>query len=346
MKTVKTLKHKAIIFTAGTLLSLGASGCESIYDKTQDCDPYYYLSFVYDMNMDYADAFSAKVNSVEVYAFDSETGELAGKFMDSGAALAQEGYKMRVDLQPGKSYDFIAWCGLENNEGHFKLSDNITTAEDILCRMDRQKSSDGSAFQNINLHPLFHGKVSAKFEDIPGDHVFNVPLIKDTNNINFSLQELSGEELDPERFSIKINIDNGLMNFDNTVLKDEGIEYYPYYQASGSASVDTKAEGDESKHDLVVAEMSTARLIASHNPMIQVIDNEKNKTVYSIPLVKWALMLKSQNYSSMGDQEYLDREDEYNVILYVNGNSESDIYIAASVMINSWRIVLNDTELH
>lgn len=343
MKTIKTLKHKAIILTAGAIMSFGATGCESIYDKTQDCDPYYYLNFVFDMNMDFADAFSEKVNSVEVYVFNSDTGELVDKINESGDVLKNEDYKMRLYLQPG-NYDFITWCGLENNEGHFLLSDNINSPEDIFCRMDRQKSPDGSSFQNINLHPLFHGKISAKLEDIPGDHIFPMPLIKDTNNINFSLQELSGKELDPDRFSIKINIDNGLMGFDNTVIQDEGIEYQPYHQAWGSATVASKADGDDIRHDIVVAEMSTARLIANQNPMIQVIDNERNKTVYSIPLVKWALMLKSEKYSSMGNQEYLDREDEYNVILYVNGDTES--YVAVSIMINSWRMVLNDTELH
>ena len=343
MKTIKRLKEKALIILCGTFLSIAASSCESIYDDTKDCEPYYYLNFVYDMNMDFADAFNEKVNSVEVYVFDSATGELVDKIKESGDVLKKEDYKMRLHLPPG-NYDFITWCGLENNEGHFQLSDNITSPRDIFCRMDRKKASDGSSFQNINLHSLFHGKISAKLEDIPGDHVFTMPLIKDTNNINFSLQELSGKELDPERFTIKLSINNGLMGYDNTVIEDEKIEYNPYYQAWGSAYVDTKADDGQTRHDIVVAEMSTARLISSHNPMIEVIDNEKDRTVYSIPLVKWVLMLKSQNYSSMGDQEYLDREDEYNVILYVN--DDSDLYVAVSIMINSWRIVLNEGELH
>ena len=343
MKTIERLKEKALILLGSAFLSIAASSCESIYDDTQDCDPYYYLTFVYDMNMDFADAFNEKVNSVEVFVFDSDTGELVDKIKEAGDVLKNEDYKMRLYLKPG-NYEFITWCGLENNEDHFRLSDNINSQSDIFCRMDRQKDSDGSSYQNINLHSLFHGKISAKLEDIPGDHVFTIPLIKDTNNINFSLQELSGNELDPERFSIKININNGLMAYDNTVIEDEGIEYRPYHQSWGSASVETKADGDQSRHDIVVAEMSTARLIASHNPIIEVIDNEKDRTVYSIPLVTWALMLKSESYSSMGNQEYLDREDEYNVILYVNDTSGN--YIAASIMINSWRLVLNDTELH
>lgn len=344
MKAIERFKQKAVILACGALLSLGVSSCESIYDKTQDCDPYFYLNFVYDMNMDYADAFSEKVNSVEVFVFDNETGELVGKFKDSGAALQREGYKMRLYLEPG-NYDFITWCGLEDNEDHFLLTDNVRNQEDIFCRMGRERNSEGLATQDKKLHSLFYGKISAKLEDKPGDHVYTVPLIKDTNNINFSLQDISGKELDPKRFTVKLHINNGLMAFDNTVLDDEEIECIPYYQAWGTASVGSKADDEITRHDIVVAEMSTARLIAEHDPYIQVIDNNQSETVYSIPLVKWILMSKSEEYSYMDDQEYLDRVDDYNVILYVNGDTNR--YIAIAVEINSWKLVLKeDEELH
>lgn len=343
MKLIKTLKHKAVILACGALMSIGVSGCESIYDKTQDCDPYFYLRFVYDMNMDYADAFGPKVNSVEVYVFDAATGEYVAKFRDSGAALKQEGYKMRIDLKPG-NYEFIAWCGLEDNEGHFMVPSDIQKPQDVSCTMARDRDADGLAIQDKNLYSLFHGKISAELPDTPGDHIYTVPLIKDTNNINFSLQDISGKDLDPERFTIKFHVNNGAMAYDNTVLDDEMIEVRPYYQAWGSAAVGSKAEVEPvTRHDVVVAEMSTARLIESHDPYIEVIDNARMETIYQIPLVKWALMLKSDNYSKMGNQEYLDREDEYNVILYVNGDTNT--YMAVVIEINSWRLVLNDNEV-
>ena len=65
-------------------------------------------------------------------------------------------------------------------------------------------------------------------------------------------------------------------------------------------------------------------------------------------------MLKSEKYSGMNDQEYLDREDEYNIMVYLQkeGNDNPDIpddsseYTAVSIYINGWRIVHHDnTEL-
>ena len=342
----KPLLGSMKLLLGSAIIMLGASGCESVFDKDQNCDPAYYLQFVYDMNMDYADAFQAKVSSVEVMAFDSESGDLKGRFMESGQTLKQDGYRMKLDLEPGQ-YDFVVWCGLEENEGQFSVSDNITKKEQAKCTMSRNRNSHGKATQNSQLHSLFHGYLSAGLDEKPGDHVFPVSLIKDTNNINFSLQDVSGKELDPNRFTITMNINNGSIDYNNSLLDDEDIEYSPYYQASGSASVDTKAE--ETRHDIVVAEISTSRLVEDHNPTLDITDNLTGNIVYSVPLVKWALMLKSEQYSSMGDQEYLDREDEYNVVLYVKENDVVDDsnYLAASIIINGWRIVLNGgTELH
>lgn len=317
---------------------LGFASCESIYDKEVDCDPYYYIKFVYDMNMDYANAFHTKVNSVELFVFSKDTGELVWQNSESGEVFAQEGYRMRVYIQPG-DYDFVAWCGLENNEDHFTIPADIAKKEDLSCTMAREYDDDGTPFQNKNLYSLFHGRLEATLEDLPGDHVYEMPLIKDTNNINFSLQEVNGNPIDPADYEIKMTAKNGAMAFDNSLSDDQDILFKPYRQVSGAAFMQGRADDDASDgKNVVLAEIATSRLIANHNPMIEVRDVKNNWTIYSVPLVKWALMLKSEQYSRMGNQEYLDREDEFNVVLYFN----SQKYLAISVMINGWHMVIND----
>ncbi|MCH5237528.1 MAG: FimB/Mfa2 family fimbrial subunit [Muribaculaceae bacterium] len=326
------------------LIMIGAASCESIYDKEQNCDPVYRLRFVFDMNMDYADAFSSKVNSVSLYVFEASTGDLKATYNESGAVLKKEGYTMLLDLNPG-DYEFIAWCGLEGNEGHFNVSQEISNLRDIGCSITKDRDSNGKAIVDKELYSLFHGRLKAELPDDREEHLYTMSLVKNTNNVNLSIQEISGKSLDPSRFTVKLRANNGIMDYDNSVLDDEEIEYSPYRIKGGSAHVGTKGEEDNT-HDLVLAEMSTARLIAKSNPSVEIYDNEKESTVYSIPLVKWALMLKSEQYSYMGDQEYLDREDEFNIILYVNETPDDADYLAVSVLINSWRIVLNnDSEL-
>jgi hypothetical protein len=47
-----------------------------IFDYEEDCSVTYQVKFKYDMNMKYADAFAHEVTSVNLYAFDPETGSL------------------------------------------------------------------------------------------------------------------------------------------------------------------------------------------------------------------------------------------------------------------------------
>lgn len=351
MKTNRLQRH-SVAFLLGAAMLAGMSSCESIYDKDQKCDPTYKVKFVYDMNMDYADAFAAKVNSVDLYVFDATDGDLKGVYRESGPALAQEGYTITLDLEPG-DYDFIAWCGLDGNEGQFTVPQTVTAKHDLGCTLTRDRDASGKATSDKDLYGLYHGKLSANLPDDADEHLYTIELVKNTNNINLSLQELSGKPLDPDRFDIKLHASNGFMAYDNSWDdNEEEIEYNPYRKVGGSASVGTKADDDVITNDMVVAELSTARLWAEKNPVIDIIDNENGETVYSIPLVKWALMLKSSQYSRMKDQEYLDREDEYNVVLYISAKGDivpedPNQYIAVSVMINGWRLVLNgDTELH
>lgn len=344
-------QKKSIKRAFQTLLCLvaltGMASCNVINEDENPCDPSYYIQFVFDMNMDFADAFSKKVTSVDLYVFNAKTGDFVRKYSEAGDILKMDGYRMELtELLPG-SYDFVAWCGLEENDGHFTVPASVKKLEEIGCTLTREHDSSGAATSNLNLYPLFHGKISASLPLDNNEHVYNMPLVKDTNNINFSLQETGGNALDPNRFTISLIVDNGSMAYDNSLLQDEDIVYMPYRQASGSAGVDSSGrsrDGENSedgvRHDIVVAELSTARLIEGHNPQLVIYDNENEELVYSVPLVKWVLMLKSQSYGTMPDQEYLDREDEYNVVLYING--EEPIYVATSIMINSWRLVLNE----
>ena len=83
--------------------------------------------------------------------------------------------------------------------------------------------------------------------------------------------------------------------------------------------------------------------MANHTCRINIVDKQKDKVVFSIPLVQWALMLRSANHASMGDQEYLDREDEYNLMVFLADNSNG--WTAMEIFINGWHIINYDTEL-
>lgn len=353
MKTMKKDFTGRLKWCAVRALALVAvlvcSSCDNyIYDDEGDCEPHYYVRFVYDMNMLYVDAFSTQVNSVDLYVFDAETGKYVTHYKESGDALKRDNYKMSLDNLAAGKYKFVAWCGLSDNNQDFSVPANIAQLEDLTCTMARSYDETKQvAYSDRNLNALFHGTLDV---DLPkngeGEYVYTVKLTKDTNNVNLSLQHLAGE-FDPERFVITVTDNNGMLAYDNTLADLTPIEYRPWNLRNGSvdmAEASTRAEGDETEGgaqaSFLQAEFATSRLMADHDLRINIVDTEKdNAVIFSIPLIKWALMLRSVNYDGMEDQDYLDREDEYNLMVFLA--EDTDGWVAMQIVINGWHVMDN-----
>ena len=86
-------KTRKLFVGALTAATLGLASCEKFFDYEGDCEPHYFVSFVYDMNMLYADAFASNVSSVDLYVFDAETDRYVGHFAEAGKPLEEKNYK-------------------------------------------------------------------------------------------------------------------------------------------------------------------------------------------------------------------------------------------------------------
>lgn len=325
-----------------------------VYDYEGDCEPHYYVKFVYDMNMQWADAFSSQVNSVELYVFDPQTGEIVKRFEEfDTSVLSSPGYLMPLDLEPG-NYQFVAWCGLENNmENLFSLPSTRTRVEEVHCRMHRDYDDKGNAFQDKQLHHLFYGSLDATLPDEEGTYVYQVDLIKNTNNISISLQHVSGQPLTADMFNVEMTEGNGHLKHDNSLMDDEDISYRPWHLRDGAMDIGgMKAENDDETLNFFMAELSTCRLMKDRDPRINITDSSTGELIYSIPIVKWATTFRSQQFADVNneihvvydDQEYLDRENQYNIMLYLD-NKEDGGWLTATIYINSWRVVTSQYEV-
>jgi hypothetical protein len=65
----------------------------------------------------------------------------------------------------------------------------------------------------------------------------------------------------------------------------------------------------------------------------------EDKVVLSIPLIEYALLVKGNYNRNMSNQEYLDRQDEYNLTFFLD---ESGEWISSSIIVNSWKVVLKN----
>lgn len=365
------------VVAAATLLASLTSCDNAIYDDEGDCDVIYRLRFRYDMNMKFADAFSHEVKSVRLYAFDTDD-KLVWQTEESGERLAQEGYDIILPLQPG-DYKLMAWCGLDNGESFTVPQIDLGDTRDPLqCRLNRTQHPEDGAVSTEDLHPLFHGTLEVNLpEDINGgEYVYTMPLTKDTNVFRVVLQHLSGKDIEADDFTFKIEDNNGWLHHDNSLLDDENITYHAWSVYSGSAGVDAPearlSEGlsvvrcplsDENSENgkrktengtraitdvkVAVAELTVSRLVqrdwtVNPKPMLTIRKADDGELVARIPIIDYALLVKGNYNRDMSDQEYLDRQDEYNMTFFLDENNH---WLSTTIIINSWRVVLNSGEL-
>ena len=330
------------IWTLLLLFAGSLASCNVLTEEDQDCA--LYVRFKYDMNMNFADAFQNAVNSVTLYAF--KDGVLAYQRTEEGELLKQNGYRMRIDEIPYREkhkYDYITWAGEPDNESFTipVLTVGKSTKEDLFCQLNRA----GNGVVSTDLEDLFHGMTngqdySRSASSAAGDEVV-IPLTKNTNNIRIVLQHLSGKPVDVNKLNFTITDKKGLMNYDNMLLGEDVITYKAWHKAQGSAGIGEQQEGVITEVNLALADLTVARLMADEEPIL-VVTNDEEEMVIRIPLVDYALLYKRLRYEDMPDQEFLDRQDEYNMTFFLDENYR---WINQFIYINSWKVVLQESEL-
>ena len=102
------MKNLTCLFKSMALASVLAS-CNYIHDDLEPCPSGLYLTFEYDYNLQRADMFADHVGSVTAYVFDQNGVFLTSK-TESGSQLAEDGYEMQLELQPGH-YQYVVLAG-------------------------------------------------------------------------------------------------------------------------------------------------------------------------------------------------------------------------------------------
>jgi uncharacterized protein YneR len=360
------------------LYAFAMAGCGLVYDDEDDCveaEPTTYtVRFRYDMNLKFADAFAHEVHSVQLYVLNDQD-QLVWKGAENDhATLAAEGYEMTIPAEkitPGNTYKLLAWCGSKNLDecSCYDISSSDRSADRFACDLVYDVPEEIAVHDSIDN--LYHGLVEdVLFPDAPGkQQVATIPLTKDTNRFVIVLQHLSGTAMQSDDFSFRIEANNQRLSEENEIIvnreaqaidTDDGLEYNVEYRpwAIGAASADmngnislsngtpvataTGATSSNGVLNVVVAELTVNRLVIEDDPRLIVTNNSTGKVVFDVPVKDYALMVKGRENASMPDQEYLDRQDEYNMTFFLD---ERDQWFNAYIYINSWMVVLQNSSL-
>ena len=298
------------------------------------------VRFVYDYNMEFADAFPKQVDDVTLFVFDSE-GRFVSVHREQGDCLDAD-YRMPLDLPAGQ-YHLVAWAGTAADKDCYRLTtSDLKPGTSTLHDLQLALNCTGTSHSK-RLADLWHGEV-AEFNVCPyAPSTVTVPLVKNTNRLKVMLQTVAGQPLLCEDYTFAIIDANYSFNYDNTLRDVPLLSYYPYQQKA------VNIENDASRNPTVgtsalVAEMNTLRLMADRSPRFVVRDNRSRQTLFDINLRQYLDLMRLSDYADMPLQEFLDRENTWHVIL-VMGQGSDGVPTILSLQINAWKIVLNDNEL-
>lgn len=347
METIKLTKRFGLLVMS-LLAALAAVSCETVYEGEGDCSVVYKVGFKYTKNILEADAFENQVKSVSLYVFDKQ-GKLVAEKTENIDRLVSNGNAMDIEVPAPGDYDLIAWGGIAGSNAFTLNNGNKTAAkEDHVVTLNTVND-----YWADQMDPLFHAEAAnVNFPSQSGVHkVCTMDLAKDTNTVRIILMHYNDREMNKDDFSITVteNNGNGILGPDNSVLPGNPVTYSTWTK---KALVVEKPGNNGSRAEVescvsIVAEIDIARLIRNHNLTLSIVNNgyevEEYREIIRLPLIDLLMIAKGDARSKMDDQEYLDRQDEYNLVFFIN--DDNGWYIEGGIFINSWFMALQESEL-
>lgn len=328
-------KTLAATLIAGTALSF--SSCDRIHEDLQPCPQGVRLRFVYDYNMEFANAFPSQVDCLTVLFYDEEGNYVTTRTNMTESDLSDENWRMTVDLEPG-SYNIIAYGGMECQESSFMFnsspSQTLMESLEVYLPADMITEPVGKEF-----HHLFYGRLAVTIPENSTDYTeATVEMMKDTNDIRILLANENGVPTNADDFIFTITDNNTRFNYLNDVVSTEMVTYYPWDK--GNSEVGMLPNGADAT--LSWANFRVPRLIKDASATFTICKASDGSKVFSIPLVNLLLEYKieSGKFRDMGPQEFLDRENRWVITVILSGDTP---WTRVTIVIEDWMVRINNT---
>ncbi|NDV59195.1 FimB/Mfa2 family fimbrial subunit [Bacteroides sp. 519] len=320
---MKRLVHTLTLLIACTWF---ITSCTNLFEDLPECR--LFVKFKYDYNMHSVDAFHKQVDKVELYVFDKD-GKFLFKQTEEGSPLATGNYLMEVEAPIGE-YKFMAWAGAHDSYDIVSLTPGTSTIEELKLKLKRPQS----LIINKELEPLWYGEIIDVNFTGTKHQTEIINLIKDTNKVRFIFQGRTTDwQMNVDDYTYEIIESNGYLDYDNSLLSDDALSYQPYYKEQVEPSAG-------------LVELNTMRLMANRQAYFKVTEKATGKIVFDVNLANFLIMLRLEEYKNWSNQEYLDREDSYRVVLFFSEEgSTTDSWLAVQIQINGWTHYLQTSEV-
>lgn len=306
------------------IVLLSAQGCVTIDDNTDDCFPLARLRLEYTYNISGNDRFRNQVESLDLYVYNLETGEFISTKRYTQAELIKEDYVLMLKWLRQGDYRIVAFGNM--HETYYNCYGYENTASLRLG----MKCSDGQGTVTTNPGSFFYGTVELRRSETEDKAL---SMIKNTNDINITVRNnvptrAQGEGL-PD-LAINIAVRNGTLKHDNSIDVDDNRlmthvseNAFPQYAMELNTTLRVGRLFSDDGAQIIIKEKETGRVLST--------DNLTEKIV--------KLLIEDDNYDGMDPNEYLDREDSYDLVYKVE--MKYGVLVTTLVTIGDWNAIEN-----
>lgn len=339
LKLRKFFRRLSAVTLVGVTAAAVVSSCDSfVYDDLDPCPQGVRLRFVYDYNMEFANAFPSQVDCLTLLVYDGNGKYVTTRTVTDDALLSDENWRMLLDIPAGK-YTMLAYGGMACPDASFAFQSDPGVSMPVADVEVNLRPASLTSPVGTQLHNLFYGRLEMEIPAGATDYTeATVTMMKDTNNLRVVLQHVDGSPVDNGDFNFAVRTDNTSLDWKNDIIPTSVVSYCPWARGQAVAGVDA-ATGD--RLEVAYAEFSTSRFVVSNDCRLEITLAEDNRNVLSIPLIDYLLLLKSQEFSRMGSQEFLDRESRWDMIFFLDGDNR---WISTQIVVNGWVVRINDFE--
>jgi len=299
------------------------------------------VRFEYTYNILSAEALKNQADEVCLYIFGED--DILVKQYTSTITPPNYNSIRLTDLRSG-NYHFVAWAQskhITSDQSYFSkpnLKAGVSSIDELTYVLKREEAS---GFQKHELNNFLVGMADVVIDD--KNSSVTVELKKVTNKIRIViLPYTSGSTLDVSdyEFFIVDKTGNGHINYDYTLLPDKQITYLPYYAANLEPK-DTESLLPDEIDKAAVVEINTSRLLVENAPRLRIVNKKDGKEIVSMNLPWLFSLTEMEKNNEWTLQEYLDRQDRYNIMLYFNDS----MWINGTIIINGWIINYDEIDL-
>lgn len=340
MKNLRNKFFNTIMGAAAFAASvIGLSSCDAIYDDLEPCPEGVALRFVFDYNMEFANAFPSQVDCLTLLVYDGDGRYLESFVQTSDELLSDENWRLTLPLEPG-DYIFEAWGGMACQSSSFSFNADPSS----MPLQSLQVALDPSLLtspRGNRLHPLFFGRLEMTVPAESTDYTeATVEMMKDTNNIRILLNNLNGTEISGDDYEFTITDDNTLLDSRNDIVAQPAVTYHPW--TWGQSEVGEYDNGGVAT--FAYAEIATSRLVTGSKARLQIrytgSEADEPRVIADIPLIKVLERLRSEEFDRMESQEFLDRQSRWEMVFFI----ADGIWLDAYIYINDYTVRINDIE--